>query len=357
MFKSKRGYFASEVLDFQVLDQHSKKVGKVKELLINPISYLIDYLVAGKDYFIPVSLIVNDNFVKKVIILSHTKKQLTRWKKKSYPQKKCKIYTKIRNTMVYDFTGLKLGPIENIAYHTGLRVDLLISRPGIMNSFLQNYFVIPTDYICQIRKDFVTVCIPKNELKTINLTGFEHLFVKDRQDHGDKKRYVIVEAPAATVSYYLHQREENLHEVTEALFIEELEVSNETKLASFIDLFNIIQTTSPDTIIPLSRNDVKKYFKQRTFLVYQSDKAIGYCRVTIEKQEETNQLIGAIAGIGVHPSHRGKYIAMVLIDYSLRHLINSPVDKIQADIYELNIPSLRLFSSLGFREIGDIYLT
>lgn len=37
-------------------------------------------------------------------------------------------------------------------------------------------------------------------------------------------------------------------------------------------------------------------------------------------------------------------------------MITNDVDTIQADIYEINAPSLRLFRSLGFREVGEIFL-
>ncbi|MFX0207119.1 MAG: GNAT family N-acetyltransferase [Candidatus Hodarchaeota archaeon] len=59
---------------------------------------------------------------------------------------------------------------------------------------------------------------------------------------------------------------------------------------------------------------------------------------------------------GVHPLHRGKYITLALIDRCLKYLIENQVDKIQADIYELNIPSLTIFSSLGFHEVGETFL-
>jgi L-amino acid N-acyltransferase YncA len=38
-------------------------------------------------------------------------------------------------------------------------------------------------------------------------------------------------------------------------------------------------------------------------------------------------------------------------------MMEKDVDMIQADIYEMNMPSLRFFSSLGFREVGEMLLT
>lgn len=37
-------------------------------------------------------------------------------------------------------------------------------------------------------------------------------------------------------------------------------------------------------------------------------------------------------------------------------MIDKDVDMIQANIYEVNMPSLKLFSSLGFCEVGEMYL-
>ncbi|MFX1510959.1 MAG: GNAT family N-acetyltransferase [Promethearchaeota archaeon] len=204
--------------------------------------------------------------------------------------------------------------------------------------------------------DFATLCIPKEGLEIVNLTGVEDHFGKTRQGYGNKKRYVIVEAPITTISFYLQQREEFLQDVTEPLFIEDLDVSDEVKLIKFVKLFNTILASSPDTYIPHSKDDARKYFKQGTFLVYRAHKAIGYSHAVIQKEKETNQCIGAIAGIGVYPSYRGKYLSLALINRVVEYFINNQVDKIQADIYELNIPSLKHFSSLGFREVGETFL-
>ncbi|MHA2246146.1 MAG: GNAT family N-acetyltransferase [Candidatus Hodarchaeales archaeon] len=113
----------------------------------------------------------------------------------------------------------------------------------------------------------------------------------------------------------------------------------------------------PDTFIPLSTEDAQRYFGHGTFIAIEHYRLIGYCTVTIEKQEETNKTIGAIAGVGVHPSSQGRKIALTLIHKSLRYMMEKDVDMIQADIYEMNMPSLRFFSSLGFREVGEMLLT
>ncbi|MHA2273899.1 MAG: alpha/beta fold hydrolase [Candidatus Hodarchaeales archaeon] len=340
MLKSKRGFLASEILDYNVFDQHSKKIGRVNDILISPSSWLIDYIVIQKDCFVPISLIAEDNSTKKILALSQSKERLTRGESKSYP-KNCVSYAALRNTMVHDFVGARIGLIKDIAYHTGLKVDLVIEKDP-SDFLLPKFMVVAADNVCEVNEKSVTLCVPKNDLKLVKFTGPEQLFINDRQIYEGKERHVIVEAPTATVSSLLHQRGEILKEVTGVLFIEELDVSNKAKVSEFVNLFNEIFSTSPDAFSPLSKDDTREYFSQGTFVVHQSQKAIGYSHVKIET-DEANKRIGIIAGIGVHPELRGKHVALALVDRSL-------------NIFDLNIPALRLFSSLGFREIGETHL-
>ncbi|MFX1510960.1 MAG: PRC-barrel domain-containing protein [Promethearchaeota archaeon] len=65
MLKSQRGFLASELCQYCVIDRYSKKIGKITDLLANPFSYLIEYIVVENHYLIPVSLIDNDNSSQK----------------------------------------------------------------------------------------------------------------------------------------------------------------------------------------------------------------------------------------------------------------------------------------------------
>ncbi|UCG90400.1 MAG: GNAT family N-acetyltransferase [Candidatus Heimdallarchaeota archaeon] len=366
MLKSKKGHLASELLNYRVRDRHSKKIGKISDLLINSRSHKIDYIIVGrKKWQIPVSFINDDDSKKKEIMVSQTKDRIKKAfsLKPNVISKKCYYFSDVKKSIVYDITGSELGHIANIAYHPGLRVDFLVQKEVLKEESSKNeirfpnYFVIPVGCICQFLERSAILGISQDELDLINFTGFHHLFlpyqVQDR-----KKRYVIVEAPATTVSYSLTQRVEALEKASESqsLFIEELDVSHNIKLRQFVKLFNLVLATSPDTYLPLSTEDAQKYFRYGTFIAVEHYRPIGYCTVTIEKQEGTNQKIGVLAGVGVHPSCRGRNIALALLNKSLRYMIDKNVDIIQADIYELNMPSLKLFSSLGFREIGETFL-
>ncbi|MFX0113452.1 MAG: GNAT family N-acetyltransferase [Candidatus Hodarchaeota archaeon] len=353
MLKSKRGFLASEILDYNVVDRHSKKVGRVNDFLAKTSSWLIDYIIIQKDFVVPISLIAEDNSAKKILSLSQSKDRLARGESKR-DFKNYIDYETLRNIAIFDSVGAKVGRIKDIAYHPGLKADLVIERDP-SDSLLPKLMVATADNVCEFNEKSAILCVPKNDPKLIEFTGPEQLFINDRQIYEGKERYVIVEAPTATASSLLHQRGEILKEVTGTLFIEELNISNKTKISEFANLFNEIFSTSPDAFTPLSKDDAREYFSQGTFLVYQSQKAIGYSHVKIET-DEADKRIGIIAGIGVHPDLRGKHVALALVDRSLKYLINNQVERIQADIFDLNIPALRLFSSLGFREIGETHL-
>ncbi|MHA2496994.1 MAG: hypothetical protein ACXAEI_16095 [Candidatus Hodarchaeales archaeon] len=246
MLKSKKGYLASEILEYHVVDRHSKKIGKVTDLLINPVSYLIDHIVVGKDRVVSTSLIAEDNSTKRLLSLSESKDRLIPYFKKNPPKKylpkKCVAYSEMRKSAVYDLTGAKLGPIKDIAYHPGLRVDLVIEK-DLFDFLLPEFLGITTDNVCQFNEAFVTLCVPMTDLKLVNFTGCEELFAKYQQTpegYEGQKRYVIVEAPTTTVSFFLQQREESLQLVPETLFIEKLDASEAVALLRFVKLFNTI---------------------------------------------------------------------------------------------------------------------
>ncbi|MFX0094617.1 MAG: PRC-barrel domain-containing protein, partial [Candidatus Hodarchaeota archaeon] len=113
MLRQKKGFLASEIFDYCILDRHSRKVGKIKDLLINPISHLIDYIITENEFIIPISLINDDDSAKKTIKLSQIKERLIQHNKISSVPKKCKYYSEMKKIMVYDITGEKLGPITN----------------------------------------------------------------------------------------------------------------------------------------------------------------------------------------------------------------------------------------------------
>ncbi|MHA2365236.1 MAG: GNAT family N-acetyltransferase, partial [Candidatus Hodarchaeales archaeon] len=68
--------------------------------------------------------------------------------------------------------------------------------------------------------------------------------------------------------------------------------------------------------------------------------------------------IGVIAGIGIHPSQRGKKISFPLLEATLNWLTTQKdVHTLQCDVFENNIVSRNLFTSLGFKEVDEVFLS
>ena len=181
MLKSKKGYLASEILDYEIRDRHSKKIRRIRDLLINSRSHKIDYIIVGrKKWAIPVSFLNDDDSSKKEIVVSQTKDRIrnTCSQKESSSLKECYSFSNVKKLVVYDITGLQLGRLENIAYYPGLRVDFLVRKEGFLRTeiYFPNYFVIPVKCLCQFHERAATVGVSKDELDLVNLTGFHHLF-------------------------------------------------------------------------------------------------------------------------------------------------------------------------------------
>ena len=128
---------------------------------------------------------------------------------------------------------------------------------------------------------------------------------------------------------------------------------NEPKLLS--ELFNLILLTSPDPYRPLTEEETRKYFGEGTFIAFLYGKPVGYGVVTIEETEEGK--IGVIAGIGVHPRHRRKKIALfITIKIGKWFLQRNDLIKLQCEVFEDNKVSQAFISSLGFKIVGEMYL-
>ncbi|MFX0093882.1 MAG: GNAT family N-acetyltransferase [Candidatus Hodarchaeota archaeon] len=356
MLRSKHHFLVSELLGYQVYDRSSKMIGKVTDLLLNPVEYNVEYIQIDKKYSVPLSLITSDNAEKRKLKLSQDKTTVTQEQNNplliNYMS-----YSQLKKIPVYDREGTKLGTIVNIIRYTGLKNTLLIGAERRFRMVGLSCYEVPVECLDSLTKEQINLSKVKEELKTISLTDIDTLCGEDREAHPNKKRYVIVEACKLTAKFYINQREESLEGISQSLYIEELDVSKQAKILTFSKLYNTILAASPDTYIPISTDDVKKYFSQGAFIAYQYHKMVGYSFVNIQKEQETGSIVGTIAGIGVSPEHRGKKISLALIDNAINYLINKQVDKIQADIYEQNVPSLKLFSSLGFKEVGEVYLT
>lgn len=173
-------------------------------------------------------------------------------------------------------------------------------------------------------------------------------------------RYLVMELPLNKLRYLLSKKDELLGRshpsVTDVVHVRRYDPEKYPEdPQTFADLFNLVLMTSPDPYRPLTVEEAFTYFKQGTFLAFLYGKPAGYGVVTIEDTPEGR--IGVIAGIGVHPKHRRKKVALT-IAASIGEWFEERGDllKLQCEVYERNHTSQAFISSLGFEVVGEMHL-
>nr|WP_315020011.1 GNAT family N-acetyltransferase [uncultured Aminipila sp.] len=58
----------------------------------------------------------------------------------------------------------------------------------------------------------------------------------------------------------------------------------------------------------------------------------------------------------VHPSYLGQGVGQAMIEFATEHSIKSNVKSIRLDVYEKNLPAIRLYEKCGFKYVGTIDL-
>lgn len=367
MLLRKKGFFVNDLFSYRLIDRYSKKIGKISDLIIHTRSFRVDYIIAGgkKDpYIIPTQLITSEDNSKKIFRVSTMKERLIQ-NEKLFEGDIYILYSELKKVKVIDIMGNKLGRVKNIAYHTGLKAHLITSETEstrIVNFLDPELLAVPYECICFFTKDTMTIQTPKEFIPGINLSGIEEIFLKEEKIEINKKRYIIVEANVLDINIVLNQRINTILEAKKVNNIEviQLNVEIDKKVKEFVVIFNQILMESPDTYIPITEDITAKYFNHDTFISYQHGRAVGYVNITIQVPEEDseneNEKIAIISGIGVHPKKRGQKLGLILFHYAIKYIESLEIKKVQADIYDLNIPSLNLFSSFRFQEVGDLWL-
>jgi len=174
-----------------------------------------------------------------------------------------------------------------------------------------------------------------------------------------KDKYYLMEITIDKVKSVIeHFEEENVkHPISLLQLIKVREYDSEDPADNelFTTLFNLVLMTSPDPYRPLTVSDANKYFKEGTFLAFLYGQCVGYGVLTIENTEIGK--IGVIAGIGVHPKHRRKKIALkIALEMGKWFLQRSDLIALQCEVYHENITSQKFISSFGFRIVGEIFL-
>jgi ribosomal 30S subunit maturation factor RimM/ribosomal protein S18 acetylase RimI-like enzyme len=366
LITSKRGYYATDLFSYTIVDRYNKKIGKISDLIISRINFRINYLIIEKKksilYLIPSSLVTSEE-KDKTLRVNQMKERLTFNEIKTNPIDNLDyfLFSDIKKFSVFDIMGKNLGNVANITFHTGLNVNLLVGNAkDAFNPFQIDFSVIPYEQIIFVSKDSdqegkIIINLSNDTIDEINITAFEDLFTSDRIKT-EKKRYIIVENSLHDILIQLNQIESKISSIESNFQIKifPIDSNNRNNVAEFVELFNFILLNSPDTYIPINKDLAIKYFSEGTFIASQYNKFIGYTTLTIQKESEKR--IGVISGIGIHPNHRGKKISLLLFKKAMDYFSSQEIDLIQADIFDSNTPSLNLFSSFGFKQIDEIFL-
>lgn len=136
------------------------------------------------------------------------------------------------------------------------------------------------------------------------------------------------------------------------LKIQQFSVSNLAEIDEFQYLLDQIALTSLDPKENFSNEQFVKIFVPNTFLIYYVNRMIGYTTVTFSEQEK----VACIAAIGIHHRQRRKGFASELLKFVVEQVLSEGVERIQADVLDINLASLNLFWKLGFEEIDEFYL-
>ncbi|MHA1990715.1 MAG: GNAT family N-acetyltransferase, partial [Candidatus Hodarchaeales archaeon] len=172
------------------------------------------------------------------------------------------------------------------------------------------------------------------------------------KDSPDGFRYIVMELPMDRVPVIYEIKEKEIKRMEKILKVKPYDPEKEAE--TFTLVFNTILLTSPDPYRNLLPDEAKIFSPDGTFLAYLYGEPAGFAALTVEETEEGR--IGVIAGIGVMPKFRGKKVALALATTIVEWFNKKQVSKLQCEVYEFNDISYNFISSLGFHEVGEMYL-
>jgi len=168
-------------------------------------------------------------------------------------------------------------------------------------------------------------------------------------------RYIIMELPIERVPIIYEIKEKEIKRQENVLKVKSYNPEDDNEAETFAMIFNTVLLTSPDPYRPMTLEDAKIFSPDGTFLAYLYGQPAGFAALTVEDTDEGN--IGVIAGIGVMPKFRGKKVALALATTIIEWFSKKKnINKLQCEVYEYNDISYNFISSLGFHEVGEMYL-
>ncbi|MFX1252069.1 MAG: GNAT family N-acetyltransferase [Promethearchaeota archaeon] len=186
------------------------------------------------------------------------------------------------------------------------------------------------------------------------------LFLKDEEhpkkpiDSPKQYRYIKMQLSWEKVPEVLkkYQEKVELNPYSKNVKIEAL---TEEKMQDFVQIYNRILLTSPDPYREM-QSEEGKFFKEGTFLASLWWQPVGFMVLTVE-HDEKEELVGAIAGLGVDHRHRRKGIGLALGLKAVEYFAEKKVKKLICEVYDQNKTSQRFIKSFGFEEYGEMFIS
>jgi mycothiol synthase len=130
----------------------------------------------------------------------------------------------------------------------------------------------------------------------------------------------------------------------------EAKVLTETQNAAFAGSWGFC----PNTVEQIEyRSSMVNTPAKGILLLYQGDKAAGYCWTCIAPAE--GNIRGVIGMIGVVPEYRGRGVSQTVLLAGMKCLKSLGVTDIGLQVDGANTPAIRLYTSVGFEKAGERY--
>lgn len=350
----------------EVFDVNYEKLGTITDFIFNKQFELTDLEVSssklaklstrflskfGTRYYIDVYELKKED---KILVVSYKNAKLA----SQYNFEDSIFFSKIKNKYVFDSNGEKIGRIIDAIIHIDYKTSFILGG-SYLEEILEDIGIISD----------MDIFLPTNILIHQDEKGnfhakYEKKFFKQKSTRPDiirgtsfdrfpgEKRNVFYK-----MKIKIHKLEKQLELINDK--IDSSPIANQITIKNldhsnyemFINLHDEIFFASPDPIRGLTKDEVKFFEEDSTFIIWLHNKPIGFVYlpvfIGIEGIKE-----GSIAGIGVLSNQRGKKVSFILIKYALQFFKEHSVESVTCEVFEKNEPSRTMFEKLGF-EIYD----
>ncbi|OLS19443.1 MAG: Mycothiol acetyltransferase [Candidatus Heimdallarchaeota archaeon LC_2] len=166
-----------------------------------------------------------------------------------------------------------------------------------------------------------------------------------------------LESPYSEITDQFKKFEEKIANSDSAKSVEIRNIVHPEDDLNFMFLYNAIFIAAPDPSRIVTLEDVQTFPTERTLIATLWHTFAGFVYLTVEKDPMgSEEIVGAIAGIGVLPKYRGRKIGLLLLQHSIEFFKDKGIEKLICEVYEHNEASLKMFQSLGMKIVGHMIL-